>query len=289
VILVTGAAGFIGAHVAGRLAVEGRDVRAVDRADADLATADLDPLLDGVDTVVHLAARPGVRPSWDEFEAYVADNVVGTERLLAAVARARRVRRVVYASSSSVYGNALAHPTTEDALPAPVSPYGVTKLAGEHLCGAFDVPVVVLRYFTVYGPGQRPDMAFHRMIAAALGDGPPFPLYGDGSQVRDFTFVDDVVTATIAAADSTDEVAPGTVFNVAGGSSASVAEVLDLVGRLTGAPVPLDRRPAQPGDVHRTGGSTDRIAAALGWAPTVDLETGVARQIEWHRRRRRGQ
>jgi nucleoside-diphosphate-sugar epimerase len=280
-ILVTGAAGFIGSHVVDRLAAdERRDVRAVDRVDADLATADLDPLLDGVDVVIHLAARPGVRPSWDEFESYVADNVVGTERLLAAAGRAGTVERFVYASSSSVYGNATGYPTTEDALPAPVSPYGVTKLAGEHLCRAFDVAVVVLRYFTVYGPRQRPDMAFHRMIAAALGDGPPFPLYGDGSQVRDFTYVDDVVTATLAAAQ---DAVTGT-FNVAGGSSTSVAEVLDVVGRLTGTPVPVDRRPAQPGDVRRTGGSTDRITAALGWRPTVDLETGLAEQIEWHRR-----
>jgi nucleoside-diphosphate-sugar epimerase len=284
-ILVTGAAGFIGSHVADRLGGEGHEVRAVDRPDADLATADLDPLLDGVDTVIHLAARPGVRPSWDEFESYVADNVVGTERLLAAVARSGRVERFVYASSSSVYGNATTHPTTEDALPAPVSPYGVTKLAGEHLCGAFDVPVVVLRYFTVYGPGQRPDMAFHRMIAAALGDGPAFPLYGDGSAVRDFTYVDDVVDATIAAAHGS---VTGT-FNVAGGTSTSVGEVLDLVGRLTGTPVPVDRRPAQPGDVRRTGGSTDRLTAALGWRPTVDLETGLAEQIRWHRHRRRHQ
>jgi nucleoside-diphosphate-sugar epimerase len=286
VILVTGAAGFIGSHVAERLvAGERRDVRAVDRADADLATADLDPLLDGVDVVVHLAARPGVRPSWDEFESYVADNVVGTERLLAAVARSGGVERFVYASSSSVYGNALAYPTSEDALPAPVSPYGVTKLAGEHLCRAFDVPVVVLRYFTVYGPRQRPDMAFHRMIAAALGAGPPFPLYGDGSQVRDFTYVDDVVAATLAAADPTRDVDDGSVFNVAGGTSTSVADALDLVGRLAGTPVPVDRRPAQAGDVRRTGGSTDRITAALGWAPSVDLETGLAAQVEWHRRR----
>ena len=285
-LLVTGAAGFIGSHVVDRLRADGRAVRAVDRADGDLATADLDPLLDGVDTVVHLAARPGVRPSWDEFESYVADNVVGTERLLAAAARAGRVERFVYASSSSVYGNALSYPTTEDALPAPVSPYGVTKLAGEHLCRAFDVPVVVLRYFTVYGPRQRGDMAFHRMIAGALGHGAPFPLYGDGSQVRDFTYVDDVVAATVAAADAPSaSLDPGSVCNVAGGSSASVAEMLDLVGRLVGTPVPVERRPAQAGDVRRTGGSTARIARALGWRPQVDLETGLARQVEWHRRR----
>jgi nucleoside-diphosphate-sugar epimerase len=268
------------------VADERRDVRAVDRADADLATADLDPLIDGVDTVIHLAARPGVRPSWDEFDAYLADNVVGTERLLAAVARSGRVERFVYASSSSVYGNALSYPTREDALPAPVSPYGVTKLAGEHLCGAFDVPVVVLRYFTVYGPRQRPDMAFHRMIAAALGTGPPFPLYGDGSAVRDFTFVDDVVAATVAAAEPTNAVAAGAVFNVAGGTSTSVAEVLDLVERLTGRPVPVERRPAQPGDVRRTRGSTDGITAAIGWKPTVDLEIGLARQVAWHEQQR---
>lgn len=289
-ILVTGAAGFIGRHLVERLAADGHDVRAVDR-EHDLRTAPIEPLLDGVDVVFHLAARPGVRTSWDDFAAYVDDNITATHRLLEAARASTTLQRLVYASSSSVYGNADAYPCDEDTVAAPCSPYGVTKLAAEHLCRAYaenhGVPAVCLRYFTVYGPRQRPDMAFHRMIEAALGgdgDRAPFPLYGDGSAIRDFTYIDDVVEANLAAA-STD-VAPGAVFNVAGGSSTSMADVLDLVGELAGRPVPVDRRPPQPGDVRRTGGSIDRITAELGWKPAVDLERGLARQVDWHRRRR---
>ena len=255
--------------------------------EADLRTAELAPLVEGVDAVFHQAAQPGVRLSWSAgFGEYDSHNVLATQRLLeAAVAAA--VPRVVYASSSSVYGQAPSYPTTEDDLPRPHSPYGVTKLAAEHLCGLYaanwGLSTVSLRYFTVYGPRQRPDMATHRLCEAALG-GDPFPLYGDGSAVRDFTFVDDVVTANVAAGEA--DVEPGTVLNVAGGGQTTMAELIELVGEVAGSPVEVRREPAQPGDVRRTGGMIDRTTALLGWEPRVDIATGVARQVEWHRGRR---
>ena len=306
--VVTGVAGFIGSTLADRLLADGWSVVGVDcftpyydvavkrsnlpagvtLVEADLRTAGLVELLEGIDVVFHQAAQPGVRLSWsDGFGDYVSHNVLATQRLLEA-ARAVGLPRLVYASSSSVYGNAARYPTTEDDLPAPHSPYGVTKLAAEHLCGLYaanwGVPTVSLRYFTVYGPRQRPDMAFHRLCESALGQ-TPFPLYGDGGAVRDFTFVDDVVAANVAAAAA--DVAPGTVVNVAGGGEAVMSEVIDLVGELAGQPVPIDRQPAQAGDVDRTGGSIERAAALLGWSPTVGLHAGLAAQLEWHRQYRR--
>jgi nucleoside-diphosphate-sugar epimerase len=304
--LVTGAAGFVGSHLTERLVAEGWRVRAVDcltdyydvgqkRANADalpvevldddLRTCDVAALLDGVSAVFHQAGQPGVRASWDAFDTYVGHNVLATQRLLAASAGAG-LERFVFASSSSVYGDAERYPTTEDDLPAPRSPYGVTKLAAEHLCGVYaanhGVPTVSLRYFTVFGPRQRPDMAMHRLIEAALG-GEAFALYGDGTQVRDFTYVGDVVEANVRAA--THDVAPGTVLNVAGGTDASMHEVIRTVADLTGAEVPLRREPAAKGDVRRTGGARGRVRDLLGWAPTVGLRDGLARQVDWHRDR----
>lgn len=306
-VLITGAAGFIGSRLARRTLAEGHDVVGVDawrdyydlqqkRAnvedlldhqrfrleDLDLASADLAPLVEGAAVVYHQAAQPGVRRSWGEFDTYVRDNVESTQRLLAACAGSPALRRFVYASSSSVYGNAVSFPAREDALPAPRSPYGVTKLAAEHLVSLyadnFGVPTVSLRYFTVYGPGQRPDMATHRMIrAAALGE--PFPLYGDGTAVRDFTFVDDVVEANALAARA--DVVPGSVFNVAGGGATSVAELLDLVGDAVGRAVPVDRLAEQPGDVRETSGATDALTEATGWRPTVGIGDGVKEQAAW--------
>lgn len=309
--LVTGAAGFIGSTLCERLAAQGHEVTAVDCLTAyydpaqkrsnlevlsalqgvrfvaeDLRTADLGPLLDGVDVVFHQSGQPGVRASWESgFASYVEHNVLVTQRLLEAV-RGRDVRRFVFASSSSVYGNAPAYPTSEVDLPRPQSPYGVTKLAAEHLCSlyarTFDVPTVSLRYFTVYGPRQRPDMAIHRMMEAALS-GAPFPLYGDGRQVRDFTFVQDVVEANLCAA--TQPVAPGSVVNVAGGSAITMMELIGLVGELVERPLVLDRRPPQPGDVERTGGSIERATQLLRWSPRVPLPEGLAAQLAWHRTR----
>ncbi len=307
--LVTGAAGFVGSTLAEALVEGGWEVRGVDALipyydlrqkeanlaevlargidvrRADLRTADLDDLLEGVDVVFHQAGQPGVRSSWDEFDPYLEHNVTVTRRLLE-TARRHRLTRFVYASSSSVYGNAGSYPTTEETLPAPFSPYGVTKLAAEHLVGVFahnwGVPAVSLRYFTVYGPRQRPDMAMHRLIGAAL-DGSPFPRFGSGDQIRDFTFVGDVVAANLAAAVA--DIEPGRVFNICGGGSVSLNQIIGMVESLTGRPVEIDRRPAQPGDVDRTGGSSVLAASVLGWHPRVDLGEGLRRQVEWQARR----
>jgi UDP-glucuronate 4-epimerase len=306
--LVTGVAGFVGSTLAERLVADGWTVRGIDaftpyydvsvkwrnidallRHDAfelvegHLEATDLRRLLADVDVVFHQAAQPGVRQSWaDDFGTYLRANVDATQRLLQAV-RERPVRRVVFASSSSVYGRTDGWPTPESARLAPHSPYGVTKLAAEQLCAAyaanFGVPTLALRYFTVYGPRQRPDMAIHRMIIAARS-GEPFPMYGDGEQVRDFTYVDDVVEANVLAA--TAEAEPGTVLNIAGGSSTRLLDLVELVGVAVGREVAIDWRPAQPGDVFRTGGAIDRATSVLGWAPKVAIDEGVRRQVAWH-------
>jgi nucleoside-diphosphate-sugar epimerase len=303
--VVTGAAGFIGRHLSSGFLAGGHEVVGVDsytdyydparkRANAawlaahdgfteverDLVTEPIDEILDGADAVVHLAGQPGVRLSWaDGFGTYVDRNVGASQRLLEA-ARRTRVPRLVLASSSSVYGNAADCPVSEDAPTRPFSPYGVTKLAMEHLAGAYvenwKLPVVMLRYFTVYGPAQRPDMAMHRFIER-VGAGEPVPVYGDGQQVRDFTYVGDAAAATVAAADA--DLAPGTVLNVAGGSSATINDVLDLVSRCVGREVVVDRLPPQPGDVRVTGGAIDRARALLRWAPEVSLDDGVSHQV----------
>lgn len=305
--VVTGVGGFIGSHLADALLARGDDVVGVDcftpyydpaakRAqvpagvrlvDADLRDADLEPIVEGADVVYHQAAQPGVRLSWSSgFADYDSHNVLATQRLLEACVGRSTMPRVVYASSSSVYGQAAAYPTSEDDLPRPHSPYGVTKLAAEHLCNLYaanwGLPTVSLRYFTVYGPRQRPDMAMHRLCEAAIG-GTPFPLYGDGSARRDFTFVADVVAANIAAGEA--DVAPGSVVNVAGGGDTSMTDLLALVGEIAGSPVDVERRPPQPGDVDRTGGSTERARTLLGWQPQVSLAEGLRAQVAWHRSR----
>jgi nucleoside-diphosphate-sugar epimerase len=303
-VLITGVAGFVGSALARRLVASGEHVVGIDCftdyydpalkkanlatipadglsfVDADLTTADLDELLAGVRVVFHEAGQPGVRKSWgQDFGSYVDANVLATQRLLEAATRARDLQRLVYASSSSVYGNATSYPTTEQDVPRPHSPYGVTKLAAEHLCTLyadnFGVPTVSLRYFTVYGPGQRPDMAFNRFIRAALAD-EPIKVFGTGEQVRDFTFVEDVVTANLLAAER--DVAPGSVFNVSGGSDISVNEVLDVLARIAGRPLKVEREGTVAGDVQRTGGSAEAIRSALGWHPTIDVPTGLREQ-----------
>ena len=302
--LVTGSAGFIGAHLARRLVDDGHEVvgidclrpnydvaekkanldwvGAIDQRDVDLSADPLDEVVAGAEVVFHLAGQPGVRDSWgDGLAAYARDNVLATERLLVA-AQAAGVRRVVLASSSSIYGEAARFPCREDDLPRPHSPYGVTKLAAEHLGLAHahndGLPVVALRYFSVYGPRQRPDMGLRRLFEA-VATGAAFPRYGDGSQVRDLTYVGDVVDATLAAAEGTVE--PGTVLNVAGGSAVTLAELIQRVESITGREVQVDQRPPQPGDVARTGGDTTRIREVLGWAPATDLDDGLAQMAAW--------
>ncbi|GGI08628.1 NAD-dependent epimerase/dehydratase family protein [Egicoccus halophilus] len=304
--IVTGSAGFIGSHVSERLLAQGFDVHGVDcltpyydpdvkrgnlreleandrftSVEADLRTADLEELIDGADVVYHLAAQPGVRGSWaDGFQRYVEHNVLATQRLLEA-ARTTDLSRLVYASSSSVYGNAERYPCQESDEPSPHSPYGVTKMSAEHLCRAyadnFGLETVSLRYFTVYGPRQRPEMAASRLIESAL-TGEPFPLFGDGSAVRDFTYVGDIARATVDAGLA--DVPAGEVMNVGGGAPVSVAQLIDLVAEATGHEVPVDQHGASPGDVQRTGGDTSRVGEVLEWEPHTDLAEGVRRQVQ---------
>lgn len=304
--LITGAAGFIGGHLAAELLARGYEVTGVDcftdyypRAmkDANVAvnagkpgfhfiednllTADLDGLLDDTTHVFHLAAQAGVRKSWgQDFRIYTSHNVDATQQLLEACVN-RPIHRFVYASSSSLYGDNVSIPMREDALPQPVSPYGVTKLAAEQLGYLYHVnhgvPATALRYFTVYGPRQRPDMAFNRFIRAAL-DGTPITLYGDGEQTRDFTFVGDAVAANLLAADA--ERAPGEVVNVAGGRRVSLNELLREIGSLTGASAPARYQPARPGDVRDSLADLSRARDLLGYQPGVDLRSGLRRTIE---------
>jgi nucleoside-diphosphate-sugar epimerase len=307
---VTGAAGFIGSALAGALVGDGHDVVGLDSfsdsyerwrkeenlrpligrpgfrlIEADLARTDLSAVVGSVDVVFHLAAQAGVRPSWgDRFGRYVEANVIATQCLLDACRQARRSPRVVFASSSSVYGDPGGGPSAEDDGLRPRNPYGVTKVAGEHLfriyAESWDVPSVLLRLFTVYGPGQRPDMATFRLCEAALG-GPPFLLYGDGSHRRELTYVGDVVRAFQLAA--TADLGPATALNVAGGSSVPMAELIERVGIAAGSEVPVERRAAKPGDVAVTAADTSRTTSALGWTPVVGIDEGLQTQIAWHR------
>jgi UDP-glucuronate 4-epimerase len=294
--VVTGAAGFVGSHLAEALLEAGHDVLAVDCftdyydpglkeenargldvARLDLADDDLD--LDGVDGVFHLAGQPGVRSFGDSFPLYVRRNLLASRRVFEAAAAAGK--RVLLASSSSVYGDAETYPTPEDATPLPISPYGITKLGCEHLgrayAAGFGLDVVVLRYFTVYGPRQRPDMAFARLVDA-LARGGAFGLYGDGSQSRGFTYVADAVAATVAAM----ERAPsGATYNVGGGSEATMTEAIETLERVAGRRLELRLLPPAAGDVRRTAADTRRIRAELGWAPRVSLAEGLRAQWQW--------
>lgn len=307
-IVLTGAAGFIGSHLAGRLVAEGHEVVGIDAftdyydprikqanlraletspafrlVTADLVTADLEPLVAECDVIFHLSGQPGVRTSWGaQFLLHLERNVLATQRLLEAV-RGRGLQKLVFASSSSVYGKSQHHAATEDDLPRPVSPYGVTKLAAEQLCLAYHancgLPAVALRYFTVYGPRQRPDMAVARFIRS-IDAGEPVILYGDGSQARDFTFVTDAVTATVAAMEAG---IAGQVLNVAGGFRATILDVLTALGRIMQREVIIDRQPAQLGDVQSTEANLTRVRCALGYIPKVGLVDGLREQVVWTR------
>ncbi len=290
--VVTGAAGFIGSHLTEALLAGGHEIVAVDSftdyyepalkeenaaafavSRLDLAADEL--ALDGFDGVFHLAGQPGVRSSFADFDAYVRRNIVATQKVFESAARAGV--RVVFASSSSVYGDAETYPTGEDARPQPISPYGITKLACEHLARAYRLDAVLLRYFTVYGPRQRPDMAFARVVDA-LARGDSFELYGDGSQSRSFTFVADVVAATVAAMEGG---AAGAVYNVGGGTEATMRDAIATLEAISDRALDLAVRPAAPGDVRRTAAHTQRIERDLGWHATTGLADGLRAQWEW--------
>ena len=304
--VVTGAAGFVGSHLVERLLALGHGVVGVDcftdyydrrakesnlgvsRAnesfqliEEDLCAIDLERLLDGADYVFHLAGQAGVRPSWGaSFGDYVRHNISATQRLLEA-AKDARLQKLVFASSSSVYGDAQELPVNEQALPRPVSPYGVTKLAAEHLCSLygrlFELPVVSLRLFTVYGPRQRPDMAIRRFLTAALRD-EPVTVYGDGEQTRDFTFVSDVVDAHVLAMQAP---AAECVLNVCGGSTISVRALLELIEGVTGRKLRIEHAQAARGDARHTLGDNSHAREAIGFAPKVSLEEGVMTEWAW--------
>ncbi len=251
--------------------------------EGDINSTDLDTLLDGAEVVLHQAGQPGARSSWGkEFGLYVDANVLATQRLLEASMRKPELRRFVCASSSSIYGDAKTYPCLETDRPQPVSPYGVTKLAAEHLTTLyatnFGLPTVSLRYFTVYGPGQRPDMAFTRFLKAAVRS-EPVTIFGTGEQVRDFTFIDDVVDANIRVA--FEPVVPGSVFNVAGGSSVTVNEALEIIAEIHGHPLDIARTSGVKGDIYKTGGSSAAIERAVGWKPSTSLGEGLSRQYDW--------
>jgi UDP-glucuronate 4-epimerase len=305
--LVTGCAGFIGSQVAEALLATGHEVIGVDCftdnyprehkqanliaardhdrftfAAADLVTADVEPLVEGCDAVYHLAAEPGVRSSWGRrFDRYLRNNIRATQRLLEASAAVPE-RRIVYASSSSIYGDSEALPTPEDATPQPLSPYGVTKLAAEQLCRLYHaeqgVDAVALRFFSVYGPRQRPDMAFRRFCEAAAARA-PIEIYGDGRQTRDFTFVGDVVAAVLAAGS-----APGVggeAYNIGGGSRVSLAATLELLAAIAGRPLDVRHHERETGDVQDTGADIGRARGALGFEPATELRDGLRAEFEW--------
>jgi UDP-glucuronate 4-epimerase len=304
-VLVTGAAGFVGSHLVEALLERGDEVVGVDSftqyysttrkrdnlagasgrpgftlVEGDLNELDLARLLGGTEVVYHLAGQPGVRASWgEEFDIYLAQNILATQKLLEA-SKGLPLAKFVLASSSSIYGQAESFPTHEASLPRPVSPYGVTKLAAEHLANlyhsAFDVPTVALRYFTVFGPRQRPDMAFTRFIAAALAER-PLTIIGDGGQSRDFTYVGDAVAATIAAGEKG---VAGGIYNVAGGCQATVLEVVETLEGLVGRPLEREHLDPVPGDPRKTGGDTSAAREDLGYAPATSLEEGLRRQLE---------
>ncbi len=303
--LVTGAAGFVGSHLCEELLRRGHEVAGLDcfvpyyapaikernlaglLANArfrfhrlDLRSDSLAEAVKDVEVIFHLAAMAGLLKSWTDFEGYWTCNALATRQLLDAAVKVSGLKRFIYVSTSSVYGR---FASGDETLPTrPVSPYGVTKLAGEHLCQAYldtrDLPLVILRYFSIYGPRQRPDMGYHLFIRAAL-EGKPVVVYGDGQQVRGNTYVDDCVRATIAAAD-----APvGEVYNVGGGETASVWDILHRLEKIGGKPIAHRPEPARPGDQRYTFADTSKLRRHLGWQPCTTLDEGLRRQWDWQR------
>lgn len=307
--VVTGCAGFIGSHLCDALLAAGHEVTGIDsftdyydpaikRANIaaarehdsfrlltlDLATNDCTDAIADADGIFHLAAQAGVRASWgSEFKTYIDCNILATQRLLEAIATtgSNRPPKIVYSSSSSVYGNAPERPTSESSLPAPISPYGVTKLAAEHLCNTYTanygIRAASLRYFTVFGERQRPDMAFNKFIRAAL-TAEPITIFGDGHQSRDFTYVADAVQANISAMVTPEAVG---AFNIGGGSHCTVREALAIIGELTSRPLNVSYGDQQLGDVDHTQADTSRARETLCFRPTIDVTTGLAREFDW--------
>jgi len=310
-VLVTGCAGFVGSHLVDRLLADGHEVVGVDSfedyysremKEANVSQARdyetfelveanilalagegrLRGLVDAAESVYHLAAQPGVRASWGKtFNVYLDNNVLATQVLLE-IAQEVGLRSFVYASSSSVYGDTTVFPMREDAPVAPFSPYGVTKLAAEHLCRLytrnFGLHTVSLRFFTVYGPRQRPDMAFRRFTQAALAR-QPIRIFGDGAQTRDFTYVSDIIEGVVAAVDAP----AGTVANLAGGSRASLNDAVRTLVAVVGGQIAIENVAAQAGDVRDTWASIDVAKRVLGYVPRVTLEVGLANETEWLR------
>lgn len=311
ICLVTGVAGFIGSSLAEALIEKGFYVRGIDCflknydektkknnlrnllkesrfefIKGNLLTYDLKSLLEGVDYVFHLAGLPGVRESWGKkFEKYLENNTLATQRLLEA-ARGEELKKFIFASSSSVYGDAESFPTSERILPRPISPYGVTKLAAEQLCllycKNFNVPVVVLRYFTVYGPRQRPDLFFYKLIRAVILD-EKIEVYGDGNQTRSFTYVDDIVNACILAMNSP---ISGEVFNIGGGARVSVNKAIEIVEELTGKKINVIRGEPKKGDARHTCASIRKARKLLGYYPKVRIKKGLYKEYLWLRRQK---
>jgi nucleoside-diphosphate-sugar epimerase len=303
--LVTGAAGFIGSHLCERLLSDGHRVVGIDAfipyyprpiKEANLAAAlarphfefhahdlrvhALESLLEGVDVVFHLGAMAGLAKSWTDFDLYESCNIKATQRLVEACLHVGSLDRFIYASTSSVYGR---YSAGDEALPTrPISPYGVTKLAAEHLCHAYaqelGLPLVALRYFSVYGPRQRPDMGYHKFIQALLED-KPITVFGDGLQARGNTYVSDCVAATVAAV----EAPIGEVYNVGGGETASVWEVLHKLEAITGRKAQVQRAEARAGDQRSTCADTNKLQRHLGWQPRIGLDEGLNHQVEWQR------
>ena len=306
--IVTGTAGFIGSHLAETLVEQGKRVIGIDQfndyydtslkrknvallekhpsfelIEANIQSLDWKALLADVEVVYHQAAQAGVRASWGSgFRSYTERNINATQIILEAAKETPSLKRLVFASTSSVYGNSETLPTPETICPQPVSPYGITKLAAERLCWLyqqnFGVPVTALRYFTVYGPRQRPDMAFHQFFRAASA-GEPIPIYGDGQQTRDFTFVSDAVAANLAAATVLEAV--GEVFNIGGGSRVVLADVLDEMEKIVGHPIPRNYVKRARGDALHTGADVSKARRILRYAPQVSLVEGLIREWEW--------
>ncbi|MFN6559973.1 MAG: NAD-dependent epimerase/dehydratase family protein [Nostoc sp. ChiSLP01] len=307
-IIVTGVAGFIGSHLTETLLQQGEEVIGIDEfndyydpmlkykniahlngapgftlIEADIQFLDWHKLLEDVDVVYHQAAQAGVRASWGKgFASYTQRNINATQILLEAAKDAKSLKRLVFASSSSVYGDAETLPTHEEICPQPVSPYGITKLAGEFLCKLyhknFGVPSVSLRYFTVYGPRQRPDMAFHKFFKSILED-EAIPIYGDGQQTREFTFVSDIIAANLAAAIAPEAV--GEIFNIGGGSRVVLAEVLDTIEEIVGKPIKRNYIEKAMGDARHTAADISKAQKLLGYQPQVSLTEGLTHEWQW--------